>query len=99
MRRARRVDRNQAEIVAALRQAGCSVAVLSDVGRGIPDLLVGRANMNYLIEVKLPGDILNGEQSEWHRRWLGETHVVESVADALVAVGIFPVSSDRQRLS
>jgi VRR-NUC domain-containing protein len=89
MRRARRVDANQAEIVLALRQAGCSVAILAECGQGIPDLLAGRQNVNYLIEVKMPGEGLNDEQREWHLTWRGETHVVESVEGALVAVGIF----------
>lgn len=41
MTRARKVDRNQAEVVAEFRRLGCSVQVLSAVGQGVPDLLVG----------------------------------------------------------
>ena len=41
MRRAARVDRNQAEIVVALRAGGASVQPLHAVGKGVPDLLVG----------------------------------------------------------
>lgn len=41
MRHAARTDRNQAEIVKALRAAGCSVQCLHAVGGGVPDLLVG----------------------------------------------------------
>ena len=98
MRRARRVDGNQAEIVAALRQSGCSVEVLSDVGRGVPDILAARANVNYLIEVKLPGEPLNAEQSDWHRNWRGETHVVESVSGALAAVGVLGANAAQRSL-
>ena len=36
------IDANQPEIVKALRDAACSVEPLHDVGRGVPDLLVGR---------------------------------------------------------
>jgi len=48
----RRVDVNQAAIVRALRESGASVAVLSSVGRGLPDLLVGFQGVNFLLEVK-----------------------------------------------
>jgi hypothetical protein len=42
MRRAARTDANQETIVQALRDYGCSVAVLSGAGvPGLPDLLVG----------------------------------------------------------
>jgi hypothetical protein len=48
VRRAARVDENQAEIVAALRAAGASVWIL-----GLPvDLLVGYAGTTALIECK-----------------------------------------------
>lgn len=48
MRHAARVDANQAEIVAALRQAGASVWII-----GLPvDLLVGFNNRTALVEVK-----------------------------------------------
>lgn len=54
VRRRAKPDAGQPAIVAALRAVGCSVEVLSDVGRGVPDLLVGRADRNYLLEVKSP---------------------------------------------
>jgi len=41
MRRAARTDSNQAAIVAAFRDLGCSVFTLHTVGRGFPDLAVG----------------------------------------------------------
>lgn len=37
----KRVDRNQAEIVKALREAGASIAHLHTIGHGVPDILVG----------------------------------------------------------
>lgn len=42
MRRAARLDRNQPEIVEALRNAGCTVQSLAAVGCGVTDLLVGK---------------------------------------------------------
>lgn len=48
MRRAAKVDRNQGEIVEALRAAGASVWVI-----GLPvDLLVGKNGVTALVEVK-----------------------------------------------
>lgn len=83
MRKRRRVDSNQAEIVEALRQHGCSVECLSDVGRGIPDLLVGAGGRNYLIEVKLPGQKPNDIQKAWHKNWAGWVLTVESADQAI----------------
>jgi hypothetical protein len=39
--RAARVDKNQADIVKALRGYGCAVQHLHEVGRGCPDLVIG----------------------------------------------------------
>lgn len=83
MRRKRRVDSNQAEIVEALRSHGCSVEVLSDVGRGVPDLLVGYDGKNLLLEVKSPDGALNKDQFEWHGYWRGQVRLVESAREAL----------------
>jgi len=91
MRRAAKVDANQAVIVDMLRAAGCSVQSLAAVGGGCPDLVVGRAGMTFLLEVK-DGDKppsrrqLTPDQVDWHREWCGHVAVVENVADALLAV-------------
>lgn len=65
MRRVRKVDANQAEIVAGLRACGWFVEILSDVGRGVPDLLVGGRGVWVLIEVKAPGGRLTADQAAW----------------------------------
>jgi hypothetical protein len=89
MRRARKVDGNQAEIVAALRAAGRGVVVLSDVGRGIPDLMVHWSGRCIWMEVKRPGEKLTPDQVEWHRHWKGPAvAVVRSAAEALQATGV-----------
>jgi lambda repressor-like predicted transcriptional regulator len=85
---AARTDANQAEIVAALRAAGCSVVSLHRVGDGVPDLLVGRAGKNWLLEVKIPGRGLNEKQKDWHRAWGGQRAVVTTVEGALTVVGL-----------
>ncbi|KAF0675095.1 hypothetical protein [Profundibacterium mesophilum] len=91
-RRAAKVDRNQAEIVAALRGVGATVQPLHGVGQGCPDLLVGYRRANILIEVKdglLPPSAraLNDRQVEWHRDWRGTVTTVKSVDEALAVIG------------
>lgn len=88
MRRAARIDANQAAIVDALRAIGCTVMSLATVGRGCPDLVVGHAGKNYLLEVKdgtKPASKrkLTAAEQEWADAWMGQVHVVESVEDAI----------------
>lgn len=93
MRRAARVDANQAQIVSALRAAGASVQSLAAVGDGVPDLLVGHKGCTYLVECKngrLPPSAreLTKDQIEWHVNWRGGACVVVNSADeALAAIG------------
>ena len=91
MRRAAKVDGNQQGIVEALRAIGCSVDV-SPATDGRPDLLVGVAGHNVLLEVK-DGDLppsarlLTPAQKKWHAGWKGTAHVVNNVAEALLVIG------------
>jgi hypothetical protein len=94
--RAPKIDANQPEIVAALREAGCTVQLLHMVGRGCPDLLVGKMddslgiNVNLLLEVKsdeAKRNDLTPDQKKWHDSWRGQVTVVCSVNEALKAVG------------
>ena len=92
MRRAARIDDNQHEIVDALRAAGASVQSLASMGRGVPDLLVGRHGVNYLMEVKDGSKppsrrALTLDEANWHLAWNGQVCIVQSVDDALAAVG------------
>lgn len=94
MRRAAKVDRNQPEIVAALRKAGATVESLAAVGCGVPDLLVGFQGRTVLIEVKdgarpKSERQLTTDQIEWHASWRGDTCVVAgTVTEALAAIGV-----------
>ena len=93
MRHAKRVDANQADIVAALRARGWSVRVTSDIGKGFPDLTIMRLDdgwwRGHLIEVKdgakpkskrqlTPDEI---EMHDWLRAAGASVVVVETVAD------------------
>lgn len=87
MRRAAKVDSNHAEIVAALRAAGCSILDLSRHGSGCPDILVyaPRLHAYCLVEIKAPGKRkrLTEKQIEFHNLWRGPVVVVDSVDEAL----------------
>jgi hypothetical protein len=89
--RAAKVDDNQKEIVKALRNLGCSVQHLHNVGAGCPDLLVGYKGFNILLEVKdgnkSPSQQkLTPDQIIWHRDWRGHVDVVNSSEQAILAV-------------
>ena len=91
MRRAARVDANQSEVVAALREIGATVEPIHMIGRGVPDLLVGYCGRNLLLEVK-DGDKppsarkLTPDEREWHDNWRGEVMVVNSATEAVFKV-------------
>jgi hypothetical protein len=91
MRRAAKVDANQAEIVEALRAIGCTVQLLHMVGQGCPDLLVGYRGHNWLLEVKDGNKPpsrrrLTDDEQEWFNEWNGTAVVVNSVEEAIAAV-------------
>lgn len=94
MRRAAKVDQNQAEIVAALRQIGCSVQLLHAVGAGCPDLMVGRNGETFLLEIKdgnKPPSARKKTDAQvvWHDAWRGKpVAVVCNIREALEAIGI-----------
>lgn len=93
MRRAAKTDDNQQEIVSALRKAGCSVAVTSNVHDGFPDIAVGRAGKTYLLEIKdskKPPSArkLTEDQERFHANWRGHVAVVNTVEQALKEVGL-----------
>lgn len=85
---AKRVDANQAEIVAALRAAGCSVFCTHETAHGFPDLVVARDRRTILLEVKSPGGKMTPGQLAFFDDWRGEVYVVRSVDDALRAIGV-----------
>lgn len=92
MRRVARVDENQKTIVESLRAIGASVQTLHQVGKGVPDLLVGWRGANYLLEIKNPRRPkhrrkLNEEQVEWTSTWNGQWARVETLDEAFAAIG------------
>jgi hypothetical protein len=88
MRKRGRVDANQASVVLALRTCGATVQVLSGVGDGCPDLLVGWRGANLLLEVKngkkpASARTLTEPERKWLQQWKGSAWVVESEAEAV----------------
>jgi hypothetical protein len=96
VRRAAKVDANHAEVVKALRDAGCGVLDLSAVGAGVPDLLVHSPTYPYrytLMEIKdgakpPSATQLTAAQMRFHAQWRGALTVVRNVEQALMAVWI-----------
>lgn len=82
MPRAHKVDANQAEIIAAFRELGCSVHDCSEVGRGFPDLVVGCAGVNLLVECKTESGVLTPEQVRFMEEWRGVAYVIRSAQEA-----------------
>lgn len=86
--RAAKIDRNQPEIVQALRSMGCSVQHLHSVGQGCPDLLCAIKAVNFLVEVKDGAkppskQVLTPDQIDWHCQWRAPVYIVNSVAQAV----------------
>lgn len=82
--KAAKVDVNQSEIVEAFRRFGFTVQCLHTVGKGVPDLLVGKYGINLLVEVKTEKGTLTKDQEQWHSKWRGEVHMVRNIDDVVV---------------
>jgi hypothetical protein len=82
MRRAAKVDANQAEIVKALKSIGCDVEAI-----GLPlDLLCGYRGVNWLLEVKVKRGTLTKGQKEFLERWRGQARIVRTAEEAIRVV-------------
>jgi len=82
----RRVDANQREIVAALRQIGASVWITSSLGGGFPDLVAGWKGRTYLFEVKVPPIRLTPDEEGFQLAWRGQVAIVCNVEEAMEVI-------------
>lgn len=89
MRRAARTDANHATVMLDLRRLGYRVEDMSQVGGGVPDLLVGTpCGALCLVEVKDGAKppskrVLTEDQVKWHLAWgKWPVFVALSAADA-----------------
>ena len=88
MRWAAKVDRNQAGIVAALRDAYCSVLPMHRLGQGAPDLAVGYRGETFFLEVKTDKGKLTPREQEFMEGWRGHYAIVRTPEEALRAIGV-----------
>jgi hypothetical protein len=86
IRRAARVDANQAQVVSALRAAGAYVWII-----GLPvDLLVGYEGKTFLVEIKDgPKKTLTRLQQDFFSNWCGgNLHRIDNAEQALSMIGL-----------
>ena len=88
VRKRAKTDTNQAEIVAALRRIGAVVACTHQLGAGFPDLVVAWGGRNWLIECKVPGAGLTGDEPAFHDEWRtrGQVDIVTTPEEAIELV-------------
>lgn len=89
-----RIDENQNEIVKTFRDLGASVLILSSVGKGCPDLLVGITDIqgrkhNILVEIKdgkktASKRKLTKDEQHFFDTWKGKAIVIDSIAQAIM---------------
>lgn len=84
----KRVDANQASLVALLRKIGFRVLILSSVGDGVPDLLVGLNEKLRFCEVKdgrkpLSAQKLTPDQEVFFQEWDGYCTILRCEDDVL----------------
>lgn len=92
---AKRIDANQNEIVKVLRSLGVSVLILSNVGKGCPDLLIGYRNKCYLFEIKdgkkpKSAQKLTEHEFNFFQTWKGHATIISSVDEAIEFVKNIP---------
>jgi len=86
----KRTDKNQQEIINAMRKMGAIVMDLSKVGKGCPDLLVGINNKTALVEVKSSAKAnYTPHQEKWLQAWKGGTVArIDSIDSAIQLIKI-----------
>ena len=92
---AKKVDKNQASVVKALRDYGADVFLLHMVGGGIPDLMICYNDQTILIEVKDGEDKkLTPQQITLFAGWKGgPLHRVNSVQEAIEVLKLYETES------
>lgn len=94
MRRFAKIDANHKAVTAAFRALGCSVVSLASVGKGCPDIAVGVAGRNLLVEIKssskishrVGAKILTPDQIAFKENWRGSIIYVDDEKDVPMIV-------------
>lgn len=77
-------DTNQHEIVTAYRALGASVGILSGVGGGVPDLVIGYLGITSLAEVKTAKGVIRKSQKDFKAAWRGGyIYIIRSIDDVI----------------
>jgi Holliday junction resolvase len=96
---AKRTDSNQREIVDIFRAIGATVQILSMVGKGCPDIIVGYQGVNYLIEIKdgkkpPSGQKLTEHEEKFFNTWKGQVCLINSSDQAIALLEKYMVRSN-----
>jgi hypothetical protein len=98
----KRTDGNHTDIMTTFRALGCSVQSIASVGKGCPDLLVGKDGWTVPVEVKdgsKPPSArkLTPDEEIWRTNWQGSYALIESpeqahqlVADMMLKTALRP---------
>lgn len=91
MRRAHRVDENQADILRAFGRLGCSVLDMSGLGNGAPDAAIGFGGLVAFVEIKNPlqppsKQKLTDRERKFKERWTGGLYLIRNLADVAQCV-------------
>ena len=83
-----RVDKNQKEIAQAFKSLGYSVAYIHTLKSGIGDIIVGKHEMNFIIEIKdgkAPPSKkkLTDKEKEFKGSWKGQHTIIESIEEVI----------------
>ena len=91
----KKVDKNQKDVVKALRDYGADVFLLHTVGGGIPDLMVCYEEQTILMEVKDGADKrLTPQQITLFAGWKGgPLHRVNSCEEAINVLKLYEMES------
>lgn len=92
-RRSHRQDSNHGAIRSAFEGLGCSVADLSALGNGCPDILVGLGGLCIPVEIKDGSKFpskrrLTDDETKWHAAWKGGVKIVENLDGVVETVNL-----------
>jgi Holliday junction resolvase len=88
---AKKVDKNQKDVIKALRDYGADVFLLHMVGKGIPDALIAYNDQTILMEIKDGADKkLTTDQIKLFANWQGgPLYRVNSVQEAIDVLKLY----------
>jgi hypothetical protein len=88
MRRAARVDCNQADLVEAMRRLGFAVEHTHMIGGGTPDVVVGFGDSMRWVEFKVGNAPLTPFEEDWHEEWNARGPAVVIIRDIADVVAL-----------